>query len=69
MEKNFLKSLVYSTKEVIDQIKHLDEMNQNMLNVMKYSMTNSVLSIDGNPQRAVEAVLNKGGYPYFYRRF
>ena len=28
MEKELPGPLVYSTKEVIDQIKHLDEMNQ-----------------------------------------
>ena len=31
MEKELPGPLVYSTKEVIDQIKHLDEMNQKKL--------------------------------------
>ena len=57
MEKELPGPLVYSTKEVIDQIKHLDEMNQKYAQRYEVFYDKFCSIDDGNAsQRAVEAV-------------
>lgn len=57
MEKELPGPLVYSTKEVIDQIKHLDEMNQKYAKRYEVFYEKFCSIDDGNAsQRAVEAV-------------
>ena len=68
MEKEHLV-LVYSTKEVIDQIKHLDEMNQKYAQRYEVFYDKFCSIDDGNAsQRAVEAVLNKERLHLFFIR-
>lgn len=57
MEKELPGPLVYSTKEVIEQIKHLDEMNQKYAKRYEVFYEKFCSIDDGNAsQRAVEAV-------------